>query len=54
MLAGDVYNGRVWWRLQVFKLIYSALSLKMWRRALADLVPGAATCRKAFRRRYGS
>jgi flavin-dependent dehydrogenase len=37
MLAGDVYNGRVWWRLQVFKLIYSALSLKMWRRALADL-----------------
>jgi flavin-dependent dehydrogenase len=48
MLAGDVYNGRVWWRLQVFKLIYSALSLKMWRRALADLRARRRHVREGF------
>ena len=35
MLAGDVFgNRRVWWRLQVFKLVYYMTCAHMWRRAL--------------------
>ncbi|HTY49345.1 MAG TPA: NAD(P)/FAD-dependent oxidoreductase [Steroidobacteraceae bacterium] len=34
MLAGDVFDGPgVWWRLQVFKLIYYATYLHMWGRS---------------------
>jgi flavin-dependent dehydrogenase len=37
MLAGDVFAGRrVWWRLQVFKLIYLVVTLGMWRTALTN------------------
>jgi flavin-dependent dehydrogenase len=37
LLAGDVFERRrVWWRLQVFKLIYSIMTIGMWRRALAS------------------
>jgi len=34
LLAGDVFNSRrVWWRLQVFKLIYLATWVSLWRRS---------------------
>ncbi|HEV2700808.1 MAG TPA: NAD(P)/FAD-dependent oxidoreductase [Steroidobacteraceae bacterium] len=34
MLAGDVFgNPRVWWRLQLFKLIYLSMWLSLWRRS---------------------
>jgi flavin-dependent dehydrogenase len=37
LLAGDVFNSpRVWWRLQVFKLIYLATWLTLWRRSLRN------------------
>ena len=35
MLAGDVFDSRrVWWRLQLFKLIYLGTWLSLWRRSL--------------------
>ena len=35
MLAGDVFDSpRVWWRLQVFKLLYLGTWLSLWRRSL--------------------
>jgi hypothetical protein len=37
MLAGDVFSSpRVWWRLQLFKLIYLATWLSLWRRSLRN------------------
>jgi flavin-dependent dehydrogenase len=37
MLAGDVFgNRRVWWRLQLFKLIYLSTWLTLWRRSLRN------------------
>ena len=34
MLAGDVFDSpRVWWRLQVFKLIYYSTYLRLWSRS---------------------
>ncbi len=37
MLAGDVFgNRRVWWRLQLFKLIYLSTWLILWRRSLRN------------------
>ena len=37
MLAGDVFgNPRVWWRLQLFKLIYLSMWLTLWRRSLRN------------------
>jgi flavin-dependent dehydrogenase len=37
MLAGDVFDGRgVWWRLQVFKLIYLWNWVSQWRRSLRN------------------
>jgi flavin-dependent dehydrogenase len=37
MLAGDVFDSpRVWWRLQLFKLIYAATWLTLWRRSLRN------------------
>jgi flavin-dependent dehydrogenase len=38
MLAGDVFNSpRVWWRLQLFKLIYLWTWMSLWRRSLRNL-----------------
>jgi flavin-dependent dehydrogenase len=37
MLAGDVFSSpRVWWRLQLFKLIYLSTWLTLWRRSLRN------------------
>jgi flavin-dependent dehydrogenase len=37
MLAGDVFSSpRVWWRLQLFKLIYLSTWLSLWRRSLRN------------------
>jgi flavin-dependent dehydrogenase len=37
MLAGDVFRTRrVWWRLQLFKVLYLIASATMWREALAS------------------
>jgi flavin-dependent dehydrogenase len=37
LLAGDVFNSpRVWWRLQVFKLIYLATWVSLWRRSVRN------------------
>jgi flavin-dependent dehydrogenase len=37
MLAGDVFNSPgVWWRLQLFKLIYLGTWLSLWRRSLRN------------------
>jgi flavin-dependent dehydrogenase len=37
MLAGDVFDSpRVWWRLQLFKLIYLWTWLSLWRRSLRN------------------
>jgi flavin-dependent dehydrogenase len=37
MLAGDVFGTpRVWWRLQLFKLIYLSMWLSLWRRSLRN------------------
>jgi flavin-dependent dehydrogenase len=37
MLAGDVFSSpRVWWRLQLFKLIYLSSWLSLWRRSLRN------------------
>jgi flavin-dependent dehydrogenase len=37
MLAGDVFNSpRVWWRLQLFKLIYLWTWISLWRRSLRN------------------
>jgi flavin-dependent dehydrogenase len=37
MLAGDVFNSpRVWWRLQLFKLIYLWTWVSLWRRSLRN------------------
>jgi flavin-dependent dehydrogenase len=37
MLAGDVFNSpRVWWRLQLFKLIYLWTWASLWRRSLRN------------------
>lgn len=37
MLAGDVFgNWRVWWRLQLFKLLYATTWLTLWRRSLRN------------------
>jgi len=37
MLAGDVFgNRRVWWRLQLFKLVYFLTSAQMWRRSVRN------------------
>ena len=37
MLAGDVFgNRRVWWRLQLFKLIYFLTWAQMWRRSVRN------------------
>ena len=37
MLAGDVFNSpRVWWRLQLFKLIYLWNFANLWRRSLRN------------------
>jgi hypothetical protein len=37
MLAGDVFDGHgVWWRLQVFKLIYLWNWVSQWRRSLRN------------------
>ncbi|HTV77096.1 MAG TPA: NAD(P)/FAD-dependent oxidoreductase [Steroidobacteraceae bacterium] len=38
MLAGDVFDSpRVWWRLQLFKLIYLGTWLSLWRRSWRNL-----------------
>ena len=40
MLAGDVFDSpRVWWRLQLFKLIYLGTWLSLWRRSLRPREP---------------
>ena len=37
LLAGDVFNSpRVWWRLQLFKLIYLATWVSLWRRSVRN------------------
>jgi hypothetical protein len=37
MLAGDVFSSsRVWWRLQLFKLIYLWTWISLWRRSLLN------------------
>jgi flavin-dependent dehydrogenase len=37
MLAGDVFNSRrVWWRLQLFKVIYAWTWVALWRRSLRN------------------
>jgi flavin-dependent dehydrogenase len=37
MLAGDVFNSpRVWWRLQLFKLLYLSTWVTLWRRSLRN------------------
>jgi flavin-dependent dehydrogenase len=37
MLAGDVFDSpRVWWRLQVFKLLYVTTWLSLWQRSLRN------------------
>jgi hypothetical protein len=37
LLAGDVFNSpRVWWRLQLFKLIYFSTWITMWRRSVRN------------------
>jgi flavin-dependent dehydrogenase len=37
LLAGDVFNSpRVWWRLQLFKLIYLVTWVTLWRRSLRN------------------
>jgi hypothetical protein len=37
MLAGDVFDSpRVWWRLQLFKVLYLYTWLSMWRRSLKN------------------
>ncbi|HEY1899048.1 MAG TPA: NAD(P)/FAD-dependent oxidoreductase [Steroidobacteraceae bacterium] len=37
LLAGDVFNSpRVWWRLQVFKLIYFWTWISLWRRSVRN------------------
>jgi hypothetical protein len=38
MLAGDVFSSpRVWWRLQLFKLLYLSTWVTLWRRSLRNL-----------------
>jgi len=49
MLAGDVFHGRgVWWRLQLFKLIYLITSAAMWREALASRSARRRQARASF------
>jgi flavin-dependent dehydrogenase len=37
LLAGDVFNSpRVWWRLQLFKLIYLVTWVSLWRRSVRN------------------
>ncbi len=37
MLAGDVFDSpRVWWRLQLFKLVYLSTWVTLWRRSLRN------------------
>jgi flavin-dependent dehydrogenase len=37
LLAGDVFNSpRVWWRLQLFKLIYLVTWVSLWRRSIRN------------------
>jgi flavin-dependent dehydrogenase len=37
MLAGDVFDSpRVWWRLQLFKLLYATTWLTLWKRSLRN------------------